>query len=171
MSKKNKKILIFSSNVISLLNFRKQLIKKFIYLNYKVIIVAPKDVNQELINLKKKGIIHYEVNLQNRSLNIFKDLLIFLRLIKIFKKEKPDIVLAYTMKPIILAGFISKIFKFKFFPMFTGLGISLYQINNWINLQQYVVPLFPLHIYVLSRDIHCNWQMTRLMKDLPKIHR
>ena len=134
MSKKNKKILIFSSNVISLLNFRKQLIKKFIYLNYKVIIVAPKDVNQELINLKKKGIIHYEVNLQNRSLNIFKDLLIFLRLIKIFKKEKPDIVLAYTMKPIILAGFISKIFKFKFFPMFTGLGISLYQINIWINL-------------------------------------
>ena len=122
---KKKKIIIFSSNVISLLNFRKQLIEKLIYLNYKVIVFAPNDKKNQLIKLKKKGVKYYKIDLKNRSLNIFNDLLIFFKLFKLTKKEKPEKILAYTIKPIIISGFISKFFKLDFFPMFTGLGFRL----------------------------------------------
>jgi hypothetical protein len=54
IKKSKKKILIFSSNIVSLINFRKQLIEKLIYLNYEVIVLAPNDKKNKLIKLKKK---------------------------------------------------------------------------------------------------------------------
>jgi hypothetical protein len=139
IKKSKKKILIFSSNIVSLINFRKQLIEKLIYLNYEVIVLAPNDKKNKLIKLKKKGIKHYEINLNNRGLNFFKDILIFFKLLKIFKNEKPEKILAYTIKPIILGGFVSKIFRCDFFPMFTGLGFSLKETHLITNIYAKII--------------------------------
>ena len=121
-----KQILIISSELFSLINFRGSLIKKLIDCGHKVTALAPKEKNNNedtIQKLKSMGVVLKSYSLSRASLNPFKDYLSYKSIHFVISKTKPDIVIAYTAKPVIYAGIAMRHFpKISFFPLITGLG-------------------------------------------------
>ena len=115
----SKRLIIVANSSSNLLSFRGQLIKKLVDENFKVLVIIPKvdfstNFENEILKLGAKTL---AIPLDRTGLNPFRDLMTYLALKSNFKKFKPDIVLAYTSKPIIYSGLaIGKNSKIKFFP-------------------------------------------------------
>lgn len=121
-----KHILIISSELFSLINFRGSLIKYLVDCGHKVTALAPKEKynNKDIIQkLESMGVILKSYSLSRASLNPFKDYLSYKSICFLISQSKPDIVIAYTAKPVIYTGMALKHFpKISFFPLITGLG-------------------------------------------------
>ncbi|MCD6048117.1 MAG: hypothetical protein K0S08_1764 [Gammaproteobacteria bacterium] len=130
-----KKIIIFASFAPSLLNFRRQLIEAFIGSGAQVIALAPtntidssfqKKFSELLPAVELRGI-----DLNTYSMNPFKDWLALIKLIRFFKKEAPDMVFSYTIKPVIYGSIAAKFAGVSHvFSMVTGLG-SMFIVRNF----------------------------------------
>ena len=116
-----KKFMIIAPKNKTLYNFRGELIKDIIKKGYNVIAIGPnKDNIQEVLNL---GVSFIEVNLKKDKVSIFSDIEYYRSLKKVIKKEKPDIVFSYTIKPVIYGSIAAKrVGTKKIYAMVTGLG-------------------------------------------------
>ena len=129
-----KHILIIASYGPSLINFRLPLIKKLLSKGYKVSVASPID---EFSNIFRKELKNLGVNinifkLSRTGLNIFQDCKAVLKIYKIIKKTNPNIVISYTVKPIIYTGILIKYFpKINFYPLITGLGYVFTNSQNF----------------------------------------
>ncbi len=122
-----KHILIIASYGPSLINFRLPFIKELLSRGYKVSVASPEEnfpiiLQKELQNLKVD--IKF-FSLSRTGLNFFKDCKSILDIFKIIRKCKPDIVISYTVKPVIYSGLVLKFFpKINYYPLITGLGYA-----------------------------------------------
>lgn len=134
MNRNFMKLVIVASTPESIIPFRGKLILGFRNIGFKVHICAPfteehKNIVQELRN--DYSVEPHTTDLGKASMNILSDLRYLIRLIKITKAVKPDLMLCYTMKPVIygsIAGWIAKV------PvrvsMITGLGFLFSNSHN-----------------------------------------
>ncbi len=129
-----KHILIISSELFSLINFRGSLIKYLIDCGHIVTALAPEEKysNQDSINkLKSMGVILRNYSLSRNGLNPFRDYSSYKSISLIISQINPDIVIAYTAKPVIYAGMAMRNFpKINFFPIITGLGYGFTQVEG-----------------------------------------
>ena len=124
-----KKIIIVAPISKSLINFRGDLIQDMKNKGYNVITVSP-DLSEEYLNIfQQKKIVNIPINFQRNRINPFYDLLSIVKLFKIFRKQTPDIVLSYTIKPVIWGGLVSKFFKTNFYALITGTGFVFYGVS------------------------------------------
>jgi len=126
MKKINKKIFIISNSYWNLYNFRYELIKK-LSLSYDITLIGNYDEtfnSFEGLNCEK-----LIINFPKNKINLIYDLKLLYNLYKIFKKFKPDILLNYTIKPVIYCSFLQFFFDFKVINTITGLG-TLYLKNR-----------------------------------------
>jgi len=135
-----KKILIFSNSSWNIYNFRLNLIKELISKKFDISIICPDNIyfnklNSYNLNLTK-------IKLDNKGINLFKDLIFFVSLYKKIKNEKPDLILSYTVKPNIYGSLIARILKIKIINNVTGLGTAF--INNSF------LKIFAIIIYKIS---------------------
>jgi len=107
-----------------LVNFRGELIKSLIVNSKKVTVMVNKASVEEINQLTKLGTQYIDYPVQRHSLNPFVDLRTLMCFIRTYKKKKPDIILAYTIKPVIWGGIASRICKKDFYGLITGLGFS-----------------------------------------------
>src|SRR5690625_2549077 len=116
-----KKIIIIAGNVRSLVANRGDLIKDLISKGYIVKAIVPKaDFNE---SIKQLDIEYYKIDMSRQAINPFSDIRMTAKLMKILKKEKPDKVLSYTIKPVIFGSIAAKLAKVKnISSMITGLG-------------------------------------------------
>lgn len=119
--KKKKKVLIITSNTSMFFNFREDLVKDIIKKNYDVSVVVPESgFSEQFKNLGAKEIV---IEMNKNTTSITKNLTYIFTLKKIIKKEKPDIVFSYTIKPIVLGSLAARMNKIKnIYSMVTGLG-------------------------------------------------
>ena len=90
--------------------------------NYKVIVLLNlKDKKDQFLDFKKFPIEFIHINFNN-SFNIFSFLLSIVKIIKIYFKFKPISIYTFTIKPNLIAFFLSNFLKIKFIITFTGLG-------------------------------------------------
>jgi glycosyltransferase involved in cell wall biosynthesis len=125
------KVLLIGSLPSSLYNFRGQLIlclkKSRLHVCALASGAAPDDI--AAINLLGASYINYSVS--RNGLNPVEDLKTFWSLRNIFKRQAPDIILAYTIKPIIWGGLASRFVpKGRFYALVTGLGFA-FQRGSW----------------------------------------
>lgn len=116
-----KKIMIIAGYGNSLVWFRSDLIKSWLNKGYQVVAAAPGHEAAE--KMKEIGVKYYSIPLSRTNLNPFKDLFLIFSLRSLLKKEKPDYMFSYTIKPVIygsLAAFFKK--RVKIYSMITGLG-------------------------------------------------
>ena len=57
-------------------------------------------------------------------MNPLNDLILLVKLFKIFKKQSPDVILSYAIKPVIWGGLAAKFCKIDFYALITGLGFT-----------------------------------------------
>ena len=102
------KILIIGTLPASLVNFRGELIELLVANDQQVVAMASGASIDETNKIKGLGAQYIEYPVQRSSLNPLADLKTLLNFIKVFKVEKPDMVIAYTIKPVIWGGIAAR---------------------------------------------------------------
>jgi glycosyltransferase involved in cell wall biosynthesis len=119
------KVIIIGALPASLINFRKDLIKLIVKRGHKVIAMASGANCSEIAEIESLGVKYIDYMVQRNGLNPFADIKTLLSFISIFKIEKPDIVIAYTIKPVIWGGIAARFIpNLNFFGLITGLGFA-----------------------------------------------
>jgi len=119
------KVIVIGALPSSLINFRGELIKLFIANGHKVVAIANGASSEEIDKITTLGVKYIDYSVERSGLNPFSDLKTVLNFLKIFKVEKPDVILAYTIKPVIWGGIAARLFpKIKFYGLITGLGFA-----------------------------------------------
>jgi glycosyltransferase involved in cell wall biosynthesis len=118
-----RRIAIIASLAISLTNFRFQLIKAMADEGHEVIAFAPEHDSDVLAALQSIGVRFIQIPMARTGLNPFADLRTLLTLCRHLHQLKPDVVLPYTMKPIVYGCLAARIVGIpRRFALFTGLG-------------------------------------------------
>ncbi|MBN2428723.1 MAG: glycosyltransferase family 4 protein [Deltaproteobacteria bacterium] len=95
------KVVILGSFAHSLINFRGKLLENLVRGGHTVIASAPGGSESLRNNLKNLGVSFYPVPLNRTGMNPFHDVACLLSLFRFFRRHKPDLVLGYTVKPVI----------------------------------------------------------------------
>ena len=105
-------------------NFRGDLLKEIKSKGYEIVVTGPNRDNIEKI--EELGVKFIEIPLDKNSMGILNNLKYYNSLKKIMKKEQPDIVLSYTIKPVLFASIAAKKAKIKnIYALITGLRTSI----------------------------------------------
>jgi glycosyltransferase involved in cell wall biosynthesis len=118
------KIIIIGALPSSLMNFRGKLIEAFTFNGNEVIAMASDATSVEIERIGDFGAKYIDYPVKSNEINPLVDLKTLAYFVKVFKSEKPDAVLAYTVKPIIFGGIASRFFKLDFYALITGLGFA-----------------------------------------------
>lgn len=98
------KIMLISPKDNNFYNFRSELILKLHDLGYEVVLVCP--YGRKMDYFTECGCRFIDISMDRRGTSIFNDLKLIKAYKKLLKKEKPDVVLTYTSKPSIYAGYV-----------------------------------------------------------------
>ncbi|MDE6334946.1 MAG: glycosyltransferase family 4 protein [Muribaculaceae bacterium] len=118
-----KKVIFCNNNIKGQLHFRKEIMDSFEKDGWQVILIVPKFTHTEpIMNQLGKSWKLYEMDMEPNSINPIKDSTYLFDLLKIYRKEKPDIIFNYTIKPNIYSTIAAKIAGIKTVDMLAGLG-------------------------------------------------
>lgn len=124
------KIIIIGALPESLINFRGKLLKCLSDLGLNVIAMADSEDNSITRKLKDLNVRFQPFTIQRNGLNPFADFKTLFALFNFFRKENPDVIFAYTIKPVIWSGIASRInLNVKFYALITGLGFAFHGDN------------------------------------------
>jgi len=130
---KPQKIAIIANTTWNIYNFRLNIIRKLISEGHDVIVMSPVDkfiTYTEMI----PEVTHIPIrHLHRDSVNPINDLRLFLELMHLYRKHRPDLILHYTVKPNIYGGFAARLLGIPSIAVITGLGYSLMH-EGWINV-------------------------------------
>jgi hypothetical protein len=118
------KIVVVASLADSLLNFRGPLLQAMVRLGHSVQACAPDHDENIVRGLARIGVEFRTIPMDRVGLNPASDLRTLYALARMFRSETPDLVIAYTQKPIIYAGLAARLAGrgARLIVMVTGLG-------------------------------------------------
>ncbi|MFB0612655.1 sugar transferase [Aurantiacibacter poecillastricola] len=117
------KVVVLSSLAYSLLNFRGRLLQAMVDAGHEVIACAPDPNPKVEADLKAMGIRFAVIRMARTGSNPFDDLVTLRDMVALLRRERPDVVLAYTQKPIIYGGIAARIVGgMRYYAMCSGLG-------------------------------------------------
>lgn len=117
------KILILTNYANGLYLFRKELLEKLHKEGHKVLVSVP--VDEQCGKIEQLGCEIIPTALERRGSNPIKDFALFRFYLKLLKREKPDAVLTYTIKPNLYGGLSCRIKKVPYLCNITGLGTAI----------------------------------------------
>ena len=104
------KIMITGGTPGSLINFRSDLIKEWIKRGHEVVALSA-PASQDLgKRLKELNVSFVPLPLARDVINPLKDLKLLVKLFSVIKYEKPDLIFAYMVKPVIYSSLLSRLF-------------------------------------------------------------
>jgi len=133
--------MVVANSTWNIYNFRLNLIRKLKTLNYEVIIVAPIDEYIQYLS-QIPGTRHIPLKqLSPQSSNPLRDIALVIELIRIYRRENPDLILHYTIKPNIYGSMAAFVARKKCICTVTGLG---YPFLNDSLVNDVVQPLYSM---------------------------
>jgi len=119
-----KKIIIIASESTSFFNFRSELIRAISELKYSVTTISNPMSVQQSNEIASWECAAMTVVFSRNGLNPITDFKTLFNLFLQFRSIQPDIILAYTIKPVIWGGLASRLYKANFYALITGLGFA-----------------------------------------------
>lgn len=120
-SKENKLLIaLLTNNDDDIYCFRKELIEALLEEGYEMLISCPNGPKFEL--MKDISFKYDDPIIDRRGTNIIADLKLFFHYLKLFKKEKPSVVLTYTAKPNVYASMAARVLGIPYINNVTGIG-------------------------------------------------
>ncbi|WP_024867393.1 glycosyltransferase family 4 protein [Butyrivibrio sp. FCS014] len=117
-----KKALILANSSAGLYDFRNEILTGLDEEGYEVVISLPDDLKVKEIKDEGFRVVHTDIN--RRGVNPIQDMALYRAYKALIKREKPDIVLTYTIKPNIYGGFACRRLKVPYISTVTGLGTT-----------------------------------------------
>jgi len=131
------KISIVANTAWNILNFRRALILELLKNKFEVVVIAPGD--KYVREIEKLGVKFIPLsNLKRKGTNPFKELVLVREFYKIYKREKIDLCLNYTIKPNIYSTIAGSLIGVKMVCTVTGLGYSFLNDNLVSRLAKYL---------------------------------
>jgi glycosyltransferase involved in cell wall biosynthesis len=121
-SMKRGRVLVCASAPRSLLNFRRELLAEMVARGHEVVAGAAGPADDVESGLAALGVQYYNIPIQRAGLNPIRDWQTLSALGQLYAWKRPDVVLAYTAKPVIYSGLAARHGKPAVFAMITGLG-------------------------------------------------
>ncbi len=117
------KIVVLASLAMSLTRFRGRLIAQLIAEGHEVLACAPDRDEAVVAELAAMGARFAVTPMARAGLNPLQDAATLLRYVRLFLRERPDVVIAYTQKPIIYGGLAARLFPgIRYHVIMSGLG-------------------------------------------------
>ena len=121
-----KRVLILGNSHLVVFKFRGELIEELVRQDYDVWVCFPNGPFGEGEEASKKYGCHFiEIKMERRGANPIKDFSIIKEYYSIVRSVKPDVALAYTVKPDVYGGAVCRLLNVPFIPNITGLGKGL----------------------------------------------
>ena len=117
-----KRVLIISNHSFMLWQFRRELIQAMLESGKEVIIALP--FGDHVEDFQRLGCRMIDTPLDRRGINPFRDLKLLRQYFRILRAEKPDIVVTYSIKPNVYAGFACRLLKIPYCVNVQGLGTA-----------------------------------------------
>jgi len=131
------------------MNFVKTLLNR----GYEVHTIAPHD--RYTYFLEEAGCTHHDVTMDSRGVNPIKDAALFLELLGIYRKLKPDVILHFTIKPNVYGTLAAAILKIPTINNVCGLG-TVFLKNNLVSMVAMTLYklafLFPKKVFFQNSD-------------------
>lgn len=110
----------------SLVNFRGDLIRDALNRGHRVTAMSSPATPEEIVNIEATGAVFHSFPVQRTGFNPLSDIKTLRTLRQIFSDLQPDIVLAYTIKPVIWSGIALSTLRTtcRFYGLITGLGYA-----------------------------------------------
>ncbi|MFN0015255.1 MAG: glycosyltransferase family 4 protein [Saprospiraceae bacterium] len=146
-----KKILLVANTAWNLWNYRRALTRALQDAGFEVVLAAPGDRFISLLETRFVSLQH----LSRRSFSFFQNLRTLVELYRLFRRERPAVVLLYTVKPNILGNLAAWLAHSPTISVVEGLGHSGTSAARWRWL---AAPLYRLalrsarRVIVLNRD-------------------
>jgi glycosyltransferase involved in cell wall biosynthesis len=131
-----KKIALASNTSWYLYNFRRNTIRAFLLRDYDVICLAPVDSFSP--RLEALGATYVPVPMNAAGTNPVKELLLFLRILLILNKVRPDILFNFTIKMNVYFGFAARLLSIPYVNNISGLGTAFIHNNVFFRAVRYV---------------------------------
>lgn len=120
-------VLVLGGQDRSLLNFRGPLLKAMVQAGHTVTGAAPAETPGVPHALSALGVRFVPVTLARAGLNPLADVFSLLRLKTLFRQERPDVVLSYTIKPVIYGSLAASWAGVpQIYALITGLGAAFH---------------------------------------------
>lgn len=136
-----KRILFLVNHSLVIYNFRKEMVKAFLNEGHEVIISSP--YGEQIDELVKMGASHKDISIDRHGMNPITEIKLIGEYKKLLSQVKPDICLAFTIKPNIYGSIAAKQRGVPFVANVSGLGSSIQNggIKEWISLSLYRMAL------------------------------
>lgn len=125
MNNKNNTILVLSNSWIGLYSFRKEVFQTFCDNGYKVVFSCPNDEPNKAEWFKGIGCKVINTEFNRKGTNPFADFRLMLTYCNLIKREKPFVVLTYTIKPNLYGGMACALCGVPQIANITGLGVAV----------------------------------------------
>ena len=120
MSMKKPLIALITNNDDDVYCFRKELIEGLLDEGYEMLISCPDGPKLEL--MEDIPYRYDNPDIDRRGTNVISDFKLIMHYRKLFKKERPDVVLTYSAKPNVYAGMAAKSLGIPYINNVTGIG-------------------------------------------------
>lgn len=122
------RVAIISNNTSDIIKSRGELIKAIMQKGHEVIAIGNEDV--DIKKIEQLGVKFREIKIDRTSVNLFINIKYIIELSNILQEEKVDVILGYTLKPIIFGAIAGRKAKVKrIYALLTGMGY-MYSINS-----------------------------------------
>lgn len=125
-----KTVVLTSNSIWNIYNFRKELVEKLAKKSDLVIVTDFSDLENQYIsnwlNDISKRVRFESVKISRRSVSIIENLLMFIRIIKIMMRIRPNTVISFTIKNNIYMSLLRLLVQYKLIITITGRGSSQY---------------------------------------------
>ncbi|MDR5899548.1 glycosyltransferase family 4 protein [Halomonas vilamensis] len=123
----NRRFLLIAGSSYSLVNFRGPLVQALLKAGLEVHAAAPGLVDDPTTRrqLEAWGVVTHDIPMQRTGLNPLRDLQTLQALYRLIRNIRPEIVLAYTIKPVVYGLLAAQLAKVpKRYALITGLGYA-----------------------------------------------
>jgi len=118
-------VVIIGNVALSIVHFRGKLLEDMVSHGHQVVAFAPDLPGQASERLAQLGVRYRQIPMQRAGMNPFRDLQSLRALVVSLCQERPDVVLAYTIKPVIYGSIGASIARVPLISsMITGLGYA-----------------------------------------------
>lgn len=150
----NKKILVCSNYAWTIYNFRLPLIRALAAEGFQIEILTQFDGYE--VELEKNVDAVYPLSISRKGINPITDLLTIANFSSHFRRSKPDLVLLFTIKPVIYGSIAAtRMSHIPTIAMVTGLGTA-FLLDNWVTRTVRVLYKFALkkvnHVFFQNTD-------------------
>lgn len=119
------KVVVIGGYADSLIRFRGELLKTMVVNGHQVIASAPNAEPKTIQALNQLGVLFNEVFIDRAGLNPLKDLRTLRSLYQLHRQSMPDVVLQYTIKPVIFGSLAAKVAGVPtIYSLISGLGYA-----------------------------------------------